>query len=113
MPTSDHPRHTVIRFLFILVFLALPTYLHARAQDTDGGERPTIGLALGGGAAKGLAHIGILEWFEENRIPIDYVVGTSMGGLIGGTYATGMSASDIRVLIWTKRTFTSAERAAY
>ncbi len=74
------------RPLLFLALLALPTYLHARIQDTDaeGGERPTIGLALGGGAAKGFAHIGVLEWLEENRIPVDYVVGTSAGGLIGG-----------------------------
>jgi NTE family protein len=89
-------RHSLKRVLLILVFLALPLLLHARK---DGDERPTIGLALGGGAAKGFAHIGILEWLEKNRIPVDYVVGTSMGGLVGGAYATGMSPSDIRVLI--------------
>lgn len=99
MPIFNSARDTVKHLLFILVFLGLPTYLHAQAQDRDEGDRPTIGLALGGGAAKGFAHIGILEWFEENRIPVDYVVGTSMGGLIGGAYATGMSASDVRVLI--------------
>ena len=93
MPTSNCARNTIKQLLFILIILGLPTYLQAQTQDTDAGERPTIGLALGGGAAKGFAHIGILEWFEENRIPVDYVVGTSMGGLIGGAYATGMSAS--------------------
>ena len=48
-----------------------------------------IGLALGGGSARGLAHVGVLEWFEEHRIPIDYIAGTSMGGLVAGAYATG------------------------
>jgi NTE family protein len=64
-----------------------------------GAPRPKIGLALGGGAARGLAHIGVLEWFEENHIPIDYVAGTSMGGLVAGAYATGMSPAEIRELM--------------
>ena len=78
MPSKNPLRHTVTRSLVVLATLTLPTTLQARSQDTDG--RPTIGLALGGGAAKGFAHIGILEWFEENRIPIDYLGGTSAGG---------------------------------
>ena len=52
-------------------------------------SRPRIGLALEGGGALGFAHIGVLRWFEEHHIPIDYIAGTSMGGLIGGLYATG------------------------
>lgn len=58
-------------------------------------RRPTIGLVLEGGGALGLAHVGVLRWFEENHIPVDYVAGTSMGGLVGGLYATGMSGSEI------------------
>jgi NTE family protein len=61
--------------------------------------RPRIGLALGGGAARGIAHIGLLRWFEEHRIPIDYIAGTSMGGLIGGAYASGMSPDEIQALM--------------
>ncbi len=57
--------------------------------------RPKIGVALGGGAALGLAHIGILKYFEEHHIPLDYIAGTSMGGLVGGFYATGMSATEV------------------
>lgn len=57
--------------------------------------RPRIGLALGGGSAKGFAHIGVLRWFEEHRIPIDVVSGTSMGGLVGGAFATGLSPAEI------------------
>ena len=63
-----------------------------------GPARPRIGLALGGGSARGLAHIGVLEWLEEHRIPIDAVAGTSMGGLLGGAYATGISMPEIRTL---------------
>jgi len=63
------------------------------------GPRPRVGLALGGGAARAIAHAGVLLWLEEHRIPVDYVAGTSLGGLIGGAYATGMSASEIRDLL--------------
>ncbi len=62
-------------------------------------RRLKIGVALEGGGALGLAHIGVLQWFEEHHIPIDYVAGTSMGGLVGGFYASGMSPADLRRLI--------------
>ena len=58
--------------------------------------RPKIGLVLSGGGARGWAHIGVLRWFEEHRIPVDYVAGTSMGGLIGAMYAMGSSPGEIR-----------------
>ena len=61
--------------------------------------RPKIGLALEGGSALGLAHIGVLQWFEEHTIPIDYLAGTSMGGLMGGLYSTGMSPAEIHELV--------------
>ena len=54
-------------------------------------SRPTVGVALEGGGALGQAHVGVLKWFEEHHIPVDYVAGTSMGGLVGGLYATGQS----------------------
>src|SRR5512146_2038536 len=60
------------------------------------GTRPRIALVLEGGGALGLAHVGVLRWFDEHHIPIDYVAGTSMGGLVGGLYATGRSAEEIR-----------------
>lgn len=58
-------------------------------------SRPRIGLALAGGGAKGLSHLGVLKWFEEHRIPVDYVAGTSMGGLVGGLYATGRTSAEM------------------
>jgi NTE family protein len=61
--------------------------------------RLRIGLALGGGGARGFAHVGVLHWFEEHRIPVDVVGGTSMGGLVGGAFATGMTADDIHALV--------------
>jgi NTE family protein len=58
-----------------------------------------VGLVLSGGAAKGLAHVGVLKALEENEIPVDYIVGTSMGGIIGGCYAAGMSPSQIESMV--------------
>ena len=52
-------------------------------------SRPSIGVAFGGGSARGIAHVGVIRWLEEHRIPIDVAAGTSMGGLIGGSFATG------------------------
>ncbi len=57
--------------------------------------RPRIGLVLGGGGAKGAAHVGVLGVLDELRIPVDCIVGTSMGALVGGTYASGMSADEL------------------
>lgn len=62
-------------------------------------ERLRVGLALGGGSARGIAHVGVLEWLEENQIPVDFVAGTSMGGLVGGTFAIGMSGAEVRTFL--------------
>ena len=61
--------------------------------------RPTVGVALEGGGALGEAHIGVLKWFEDHHIPVDYLAGTSMGGLVGGLYASGKSAADIHEVV--------------
>jgi NTE family protein len=61
--------------------------------------RLKIGLALSGGSALGLAHIGVLEWFDRHHIPIDYLSGTSMGGLVGGCYCTGMTPDEMRAIL--------------
>lgn len=63
------------------------------------GEKPKIAVALSGGGARGLAHIGVLEWFEQHRIPIDYLAGTSMGGLIGGLYCMGIDPKQLRQIV--------------
>jgi NTE family protein len=74
--------------------------------DVAGRTRPRIGLVLGGGGAKGAAHVGVLTLLEDMRIPIDCVVGTSMGALVGGTYAAGMNAEQleksIREISWSE-----------
>jgi NTE family protein len=58
-------------------------------------KAPQVGLALSGGGARGLAHIGVLKVFEEQGVPIHALAGTSMGGLIAASYAAGMSASEL------------------
>lgn len=58
-------------------------------------QKQQVGLVLSGGGAKGLAHIGVLKALEENEIPVDYIVGTSMGGLVGGFYAAGYSLEEM------------------
>ncbi|HTQ97801.1 MAG TPA: patatin-like phospholipase family protein [Candidatus Acidoferrum sp.] len=63
--------------------------------------RPSVGVALEGGGALGEAHIGVLKWFEEHHIPVDYLAGTSMGGLVGGLYATGKTADQLRDIVQT------------
>jgi NTE family protein len=71
----------------------------AEQTSTASRHRPTIGLALEGGGALGLAHIGVLQWFEEHHIPIDYLAGTSMGGLVGGLYASGKTPQQLHELV--------------
>lgn len=62
-------------------------------------ERPKIGLVLGGGGARGVAHIGVLQELERLQIPIDAIAGTSMGALVGGLYASGMTADELEDLV--------------
>lgn len=58
-------------------------------------RRPTIGLALSGGAARGIAHVGVLRALVDNKVPIDYIGGTSAGSIVGGAYAAGMPVEEI------------------
>lgn len=62
-------------------------------------HRPTVALVLSGGGAKGVAHIGVIERIEDLGIPVDMVLGTSMGGLVGGLYALGYSSSEMDSLV--------------
>jgi NTE family protein len=62
-------------------------------------DRPRVGLVLGGGGARGVAHIGVLHELERQRIPIDAIVGTSMGAIVGGLYASGMNTGELEQLV--------------
>src|SRR5450631_1675578 len=100
MKSKDRPALVAIALL-LLCSIVLPARAHA--QDSPPVEpppvpahRPRIGLALSGGGALGLAEIGVIQWMEENHIPVDRIAGTSMGGIIAAMYATGMSPAEIQ-----------------
>src|SRR5262245_28053219 len=76
-----------------------PTPGPAMVQSVPKLGRPAVGVAFGGGSARGIAHIGVIRWMEEHRIPIDVAAGTSMGGLVGGAYASGMDAAELQTFI--------------
>lgn len=79
-----------ILYLLLLIFVAV----------SSGAEpRKKVGVVLGGGGAKGVAHIGVLKVLEEAGIPVDYVVGTSMGAIVGGLYSIGYNACQIDSLV--------------
>ncbi len=70
------------------------------AAPADAGQdRPRIGLVLGGGGARGAAHIGVLRELEKLRVPIDAIAGTSMGAIVGGLYASGVTPAELEELI--------------
>lgn len=78
---------------WLLILLLVPTVLTAQTH-------PKIGLVLSGGGAKGAAHIGVLKVLEENNIPIDFIVGTSIGAYVGGLYALGYNADDVEAIMF-------------
>lgn len=79
-------RHLLLLVLFVIGAIA-------NAAETP---RPRVGLVLGGGGARGAAHIGVLEVLEKMRVPVDCVAGTSMGGLVAGAYAGGLTPEIMR-----------------
>ncbi len=91
-------RHKIIAAITLscfLTFISAGFFPLARAQEK---KRLKIGLVLGGGGARGAAHVGILKVLEENNVPVDYIAGTSMGAIVGGLYASGMSPESIEEL---------------
>jgi NTE family protein len=72
---------------------------HSSAEEEQ--KRPKIGLALGGGGAKGASHIGVLKVLEELKVPVDCIAGTSMGAIVASLYASGMSAAEIENVLTT------------
>ncbi len=92
---KQHIKWASVRKLFLVIFLLLiAADLFAYNKN-----RPKIGLVLSGGGARGLAHIGVLRALEQKKIPIDYIAGTSIGSIIGGLYATGMSTDDLEWIV--------------
>jgi NTE family protein len=88
------------RSLLVLSVLAVGSCCYSQERPKEGkAARPKLGLVLEGGGALGLAHIGVIRWLEEHRIPVSYIAGTSMGGLVGGLYATGRSPAEVRSVV--------------
>ena len=85
-----------LTILLLFVLITLSGAATAESAQTTAGERPRIGLALSGGGARGAAHLGVLQILERERIPIDFIAGTSMGSIVGGMYASGMSPEEIQ-----------------
>lgn len=81
--------------LFWLVMLSLLAGSGLCAEEL----RPRIGLVLSGGGARGAAHVGVLKVLDEMRVPVDAIAGTSMGAVVGGLYASGLSGREIETLI--------------
>src|SRR5271169_3230236 len=92
--TSSRTRLIV---LLLAASLAVPT--GAQQPTVQPASRPKVALVFEGGGALGFAHIGVIEWIEAHHIPVDYVAGTSMGGLVGGLYASGMSPQEIATFV--------------
>ncbi len=82
--------------VLVTAFLAC---IAADASAQAAASRPRVGLVLGGGGARGGAHLGVLEVLEELRVPVDCIAGTSMGALAGGAYAAGIAPADIIALV--------------
>jgi NTE family protein len=93
--------------IFLMVFLLLSAGDNTCAEENPGNQvthpagRPKICLVLSGGGARGAAHIGVIELLEEMHIPIDCITGTSMGSIVGGLYASGMSTEEIKEAVAT------------
>ena len=92
-------QHAPLRSIASLVHPNVADQTAADPRPVLVSGRSTVGLALGGGSARGIAHVGIIRWFEEHRIPIDAAAGTSMGGLVGGAFASGMDARELEDFI--------------
>ncbi len=73
----------------------------AKNEAKNGKKRPVVGLALGGGMARGCAHVGVLRELEKHNITVDLIAGTSVGSLIGGAYASGLSPDQIEQMALT------------
>jgi NTE family protein len=91
------PSDQALRVIAAMVCLAAAT--HALADEIDPPRRPVVALVLSGGGARGIAHIGVLKVLREQRVPIDIIVATSMGSIVGGAYAAGHTPEEMEKLV--------------
>lgn len=98
-------RFGALQLLLAVQCLAFAAAAHAQASSERSAEppppaaRPRVGLVLSGGGARGAAHVGVLKVLEQLHVPIDAIAGTSMGAVVGGLYASGLSARDIEKIM--------------
>ena len=90
---------TKMKKVCLLIALLLLSFAMNAHNDTIRPPRLKVGVVLGGGGAKGAAHIGVLKYIEDMGIPVDYVAGTSMGSILGGLYALGYTPEELTQLI--------------
>jgi NTE family protein len=88
-----------LRSLLALIWAAFWVLVVSAPSLAANAERPKVGLALSGGGARGLAHIGVLKVLEEVGLPVDFIAGTSMGSIVGGLYAAGYTPDQIAKLV--------------
>ncbi len=86
------------RFLVLSILLFLASCVSVQGPPATGPARPKVALVLGGGAARGFAHVGVIRVLEQEKIPIDMIVGTSVGSLIGAIYANDLNSFELE---WT------------
>ncbi|HEX6881097.1 MAG TPA: patatin-like phospholipase family protein [Terriglobales bacterium] len=103
-----------VTLLFSVVIVLIANLFAQGPSETSAvikTKRPRVGLALDSGGALGLAHVGVILWMDEHHVPVDYIAGTSMGGLVGGAYATGMNGNELKTFVskidWDTTVFNS------
>src|SRR4051812_26893502 len=85
--------------LSLVCVLTSAPFIKTPGQPRAAANRPTVGLVLSGGGARGFAHIGVIRVLEENHIPVDYVGGASMGGLVGAVYSMGYTPDEMEAFV--------------
>jgi NTE family protein len=101
-PRAVRPRLGVVGYIFAGLWLACWSIASAQSTADPAAsppQRPRIGLVLSGGGARGAAHVGVLDVLEQLHIPIDAIAGTSMGAVVGGLYASGLSPREIESIM--------------
>ncbi|WP_455221173.1 patatin-like phospholipase family protein, partial [Kaarinaea lacus] len=89
----------LLLYITFVTAVVLPEQSYSTEEKSSETSRPKVALVLSGGGALGFAHIGVLKVLEELHVPVDCVVGTSMGALVGGTYAAGVRPHDMEKIV--------------
>ncbi|MBX9691373.1 MAG: patatin-like phospholipase family protein [Cyanobacteria bacterium] len=92
-----------------LILCNLPPAISQVETESIPSARPTVGIALGGGGTRGYAHIGVLRVLKMNGVPIDMIVGTSMGAVVGGLLCSGLTCKEIEKILMSKAFWDASE----